>query len=99
ADPRMARLKADAVDGVDRRAALVQQMVDSVFSFGELGYQEVETSRYLTEVLEREGFTIERGVGGMPTAWVARWGSGKPVIALGSDIDGIPKASQKPGVA
>lgn len=98
-DPRTVRLKAEAVDAVDRRAALVQQMVDSVFSFGELGYQEVETSRYLTEVLEREGFTIERGVGGMPTAWVARWGSGKPVIALGSDIDGIPKASQRPGVA
>lgn len=98
-DPRVARLKADAVKGVDSRAALVQQVVDSVFSFGELGYQEVETSKYLTGLLEREGFTIERGVGGMPTAWVARWGSGKPVIALGSDIDGIPKASQKPGVA
>jgi len=36
---------------------------------------------------------------GMPTAWVARWGSGRPVIALGSDIDCLPKASQKPGVA
>ncbi len=36
---------------------------------------------------------------GIPTAWVAKWGSGKPVIALGSDIDGIPQASQKPGVA
>src|SRR5690349_1710156 len=35
----------------------------------------------------------------MPTAWVATWGSGKPVIALGADIDGIPQASQKPGVA
>ena len=35
----------------------------------------------------------------MPTAWIATWGSGKPVIAFGSDIDGIPKASQKPGVA
>src|SRR5690606_37272816 len=93
------KLKAAAVDGVERRAALVQQIVDSVFSFGELGFQEVETSRYLTELLEREGFTVQRGVAGMPTAWVARWGSGKPVIALGSDIDGIPKASQKPGVA
>jgi aminobenzoyl-glutamate utilization protein B len=39
---------------------------------------------------------VERGVAGMPTAWVARWGSGKPVITLGSDIDGIPQASQKP---
>jgi aminobenzoyl-glutamate utilization protein B len=96
---RLSSLKAAAIDGVDQRADLVQQIVDSVFSFGELGYQEVETSRYLTTVLEHEGFTVEHGVGGMPTAWVARWGSGKPVIALGSDIDGIPRASQRPGVA
>jgi aminobenzoyl-glutamate utilization protein B len=38
-------------------------------------------------------------VAGIPTAWFARWGSGKPVISLGTDIDGIPKASQKPGVS
>jgi aminobenzoyl-glutamate utilization protein B len=74
-------------------------MVDSVFSFGELGFQEFETSKYLTGVLERNGFTVKRGVSDIPTAWVATWGSGKPVIALGSDIDGIPQASQKPGVA
>ena len=78
---------------------LAQQMVDSVFSFGELGFQEIETSRYLTDILEKNGFKVERGVSNIPTAWVARWGSGKPVIALGSDIDGIPQASQKPGVA
>jgi aminobenzoyl-glutamate utilization protein B len=42
---------------------------------------------------------VERGVAGMPTAWTARWGNGSPVIALGSDIDGIPQASQKPAVA
>jgi aminobenzoyl-glutamate utilization protein B len=74
-------------------------MVDSVFSFGELGFQEVETQRYLTAILEKEGFMVQRGVAGIPTAWTARFGSGKPVIALGSDIDGIPQASQKPGVA
>ncbi|MEX2281761.1 MAG: peptidase dimerization domain-containing protein, partial [Gemmatimonadota bacterium] len=67
--------------------------------FGELGFQEIETSRYLTGVLERNGFTVQRGVAGIPTAWLATWGSGKPVIALGSDIDGIPQASQKPGVS
>jgi aminobenzoyl-glutamate utilization protein B len=49
-------------------------------------------------VLRRNGFTVTEGVAGMPTAWVATWGSGKPVIALGSDIDGIPQANQKPGV-
>ena len=91
--------KKDAARGVDEMAKLAQEMVDSVFSFGELGMQEVETSRYLTSQLEKYGFTVERGVAGIPTAWVAKWGSGKPVIALGSDIDGIPQASQKPGVA
>ena len=79
-------------------AKLAQEMVDSVFSFGELGMQEVETSRYLTAQLEKFGFKVTRGQSGIPTAWVATYGSGKPVIALGSDIDGIPQSSQKPGV-
>ncbi|MDP1569910.1 MAG: amidohydrolase [Vicinamibacterales bacterium] len=99
ADVRLEALKKEAAEKVQARAKLVQEMVDSVFSFGELGFQEFETSRYLTGVLEQNGFTIERGISGIPTAWAARWGSGKPVIALGSDIDGIPQASQKPGVA
>ena len=85
-----------AVDGMKKQT---QVMVDTVFSFAELGFQEIETSKYLTTILEKEGFTIERGIAGMPTAWMASWGSGKPVIALGSDIDCIPQASQKPGVA
>lgn len=97
--PHIARLKQEVVREVEARSKLVQEIVDMVFSFGELGYQEVETSRYLTGILEREGFTVQRGISGMPTAWVATWGSGSPVIALGSDIDGIPQASQKPGVA
>ena len=56
-------------------------------------------SKYLTDILKQNGFTVQHGVAGIPTAWTARWGSGKPVIALGSDIDCIPQASQKPGVA
>ena len=98
-DARLNALKKEVASKVDGRAKLAQEMVDSVFSFGELGFQETETSRYLTEILEKNGFKVERGISNIPTAWVARWGSGKPVIALGSDIDGIPQASQKPGVA
>jgi aminobenzoyl-glutamate utilization protein B len=94
-----AALKADLAGQIDGMKKHAQVMVDSVFSFGELGFQEVETVSYLTGILEREGFRIERGVAGIPTAFVATWGQGKPVIALGSDIDDIPKASQKPGVA
>jgi aminobenzoyl-glutamate utilization protein B len=97
-DPRLERLKAEALTKVAARADLVQQIIDHVFSFGELGMQEFETSKYLTGVLEQHGFKVERGTAGMPTAWVATWGSGKPVIALGSDIDGIPQSNQKPAV-
>ena len=86
-------------DYVDRNAKAIALTGDSIFYFGELGMQEVETSRYLTGMLEKYGFKIQRGVAGIPTAWVATFGSGKPVIAMGSDIDGIPQASQKPGVA
>jgi aminobenzoyl-glutamate utilization protein B len=96
---RIEKFKAVVVDGVEKRRKLAQVMNDTVFSFGELAYQEFETSKYLTGLLEKNGFSVERGVAGMPTAWVARWGSGRPVIALGSDIDCLPKASQKPGVA
>ncbi len=96
---KAASLKADLAGQIDGMYKRAQVMVDTVFSFGELGFQEVETSRYLTGILEKEGFKIERGVAGIPTAWVATWGEGKPVISLGSDIDDIPQASQKPGVA
>ena len=93
-----AGMKADLAGQIDGMKKQAQVMVDSVFSFAELGMQEVETSKYLTAILEKEGFKVERGVAGMPTAWLASWGSGKPVISLGSDIDDIPQASQKPGV-
>jgi aminobenzoyl-glutamate utilization protein B len=96
---REASLKADLAGQIDGMRKQAQVMVDSIFSFGELGFQEFETSKYLTGILEKEGFRIERGVAGIPTAFVATWGQGKPVIALGSDIDDIPQASQKPGVA
>jgi len=91
--------KKEVMASVDGRAKMAQEMVDMVFSFAELGFHETETSAYLSGILEKNGFTIERGISGIPTAWLAKWGNGKPLIALGSDIDCIPKASQKPGVA
>ncbi len=92
-------LKQAAAEMVEARRAFTQQMVDSIFSFSELGYQEFETSKYITGILEKEGFRVTRGLAGMPTAFVAEWGSGKPVIGFMADIDGLPETSQKPGVA
>ncbi len=99
AEARLTAFKTEGAAGVDDLQDFTQKMVDSVFSFGELGFQEIETSKYLTNILRQQGFTIQEGISGIPTAWMATWGSGKPVISLGSDIDGIPTGSQKPGVA
>ncbi len=98
-DRRLDALKKELLADIDTRATFTQQMVDQIFSFGELGFQEVETSKYLVALLRKEGFSVEEGYAGIPTAWVATWGSGKPVIGLGADIDGIPQSSQKPGVS
>ena len=99
APARASAMKADLAGQIDGMKKQAQVMVDTVFSFGELGFQEFETSKYLTGILENAGFKVERGVAGIPTAFLATWGEGKPIIALGSDIDDIPQASQKPGVA
>jgi aminobenzoyl-glutamate utilization protein B len=100
ADSRLDDLKGEVLEMVQDDAKMVQEIVDMLFSFGELGFQEFETQRYLTGILEDAGFEIELGVAGMPSAWTARWsnGSGSPMIALGSDVDGIPQSNQKPGV-
>src|SRR5712671_4281656 len=97
--PQLDQYKRNVGMEVDAMGENIQKMNDTVFSFAELGFQEYETTKYLTGILEQNGFKIERGVAGIPTAWTARWGAGKPVIALGSDVDCIPQASQKPGVA
>src|SRR5512138_3683455 len=83
----LADLKREAMAEVDGLRVLTQQMVDQIFSFSELGFQEYETSKYVTGILEKNGFTVDRGVVGIPTAWVATYGSGKPVIAFITDID------------
>jgi aminobenzoyl-glutamate utilization protein B len=100
AAPKPAGAKGEVANGVEARAKLGQVINDTLFSFAELGFQELETATYLTALLEKEGFKVERGTSGLPSGWVARWsnGSGGPVIAIGSDVDGIPKASQMPGV-
>ncbi len=98
-DERLADLKAEVEVDVEARRDFTQQMVDMIYSFNELGFQEFETQRYVTGILEDHGFSVEKGVAGIPSAWWATWGEGSPVIAIGTDVDGIPQASQKPGVA
>lgn len=98
--PDLVSLKAAANAYVSAHAKLVQQIVDSTFSFQEIGYNETQTGIYLTGILQRHGFSIRRHIAGIPTAWVASWsnGSGHPTVSLNNDEDGLPGLSQMPGV-
>ena len=94
-------LKNQVEQLVEEDKKMTQVMIDKVFSFGELGFQEFETSKYMGAILEENGFDVEYKISDIPTSWLAKWsnGEGGPVIALGSDFDGVPSTSQYPGVA
>lgn len=99
-EKQITKLKTEVAEIVEKNHKQTQVMIDKIFSFAELGFQEYESSKYLTGILRSNGFEIVEGVSGIPTAWFAKWGQGDgPTIALGSDVDNIPKASQYPGVA
>lgn len=68
---------------------------DAIWSYAELGMQEFKSSKLLADTLEEAGFTVERGVAGMPTCFVATFGSGKPVIGILGEFDALPMLSQK----
>ncbi|MDI6871406.1 MAG: amidohydrolase [Bacillota bacterium] len=72
---------------------------DAIWSYAELGLQEYKSSALLADTLEAAGFQVERGLAGMPTCFVATYGSGKPVIGLLGEFDALAMLSQKAGVA
>lgn len=91
--------KSFIFDYVDRNADALARLGDSIFYFAELGMQEHETAALMTGILADAGFEIERGLSGFPTAFMASWGSGAPVIAINTEYDANPDNSQAPGVA
>ena len=84
-----------ALDWIDAHEALLANTHQEIWALAELGLQERRTSKLLADILEREGFTVERGVAGMPTAFVATYGSGRPVIGMMAELDALPGLSQK----
>ncbi|MDB5739384.1 MAG: amidohydrolase, partial [Alphaproteobacteria bacterium] len=90
-------IKQAAAANIDGQSKQIQVMVDTVFSYGEPGFQEFRTGEYLTGILAKAGFKITKGVAGIPTAWTATWGEGGPLIAMGSDEDDLRGLSQVPG--
>jgi aminobenzoyl-glutamate utilization protein B len=89
--------KRVAVEVIDRNADQIATVGDVLYYFGEPGMQEYESSKYLKETLEQIGFKVEVGGAGLPTNVWATWGSGKPVIAIATEMDSLPEGSQTPG--
>src|SRR5882757_2645186 len=86
-----------AFELIDRNAQQMTDLSDSIFYFGELGMQEVESSKLLKETLEAAGFKVELGGAGMPTNVWAEYGSGRPKIAIVTEVDALPGGSQTAG--
>jgi aminobenzoyl-glutamate utilization protein B len=89
--------KALAHAAIERNADEIATIGDSVYYFAELGMQEFESAKFVRQVLESIGFTVEVGAAGMPTNIWAHWGAGKPQIVIVSEMDALPGGSQTPG--
>ncbi len=90
--------KQRALQVIDQNAEQIADVGDSIWSFAEIGMQEYETHDLLAKVLSQEGFRIDPIVG-FPTAVMATYGLGKPVIAVHTEFDAVPSGSQAAGVA
>lgn len=88
--------KNNAFKWIDNNQGLIVKISDSIWNYAELGLVEYKSSKLLDNTLERHGFKVEMGVAGMPTAFVATWGNGSPVIGVMGEYDALPGLSQKP---
>ena len=87
--------KGRIIKNLDEQYDKYAEIASQIWEWAEVGYQEEKSSALLKETLEKEGFSIEEGVAEIPTAFVAEYGSGKPVIAILAEFDALPGVSQK----
>jgi aminobenzoyl-glutamate utilization protein B len=86
--------KTQIISNIEARAAEYAAISKQIWDYAELGYLEEKSSALLAETLEKEGFTIQRGVAGIPTAFTATYGSGQPVIGILGEYDALPGIAQ-----
>jgi aminobenzoyl-glutamate utilization protein B len=86
--------KQDVLKSIDSKNDQYSNIAHRIWEFAEVGYQEEKSSALLQETLTQAGFKVEKGVAGIPTAFIASYGSGKPVIAILGEFDALPGVSQ-----
>ncbi len=88
--------KATALEAVQALAPDMVDMSMALWDYSELALREEASAGYLADYLEAEGFRVERGVAGMPTAFVASWGRGEPIIGILAEYDALPNIGNAP---
>lgn len=89
------KMKADAIQNIQSQYGLYKNMAMDIWNFSEVGYKEVKSSALLQKTLRDNGFTVQAGVAEIPTAFVATYGSGQPVIGILAEFDALPGLSQE----
>ena len=88
--------KQKAVASIDRQASEMTRLSDQVWAFAETALRETRSAALLADYAAAQGFEVERGVAEMPTAFVASYGKGRPIIGILGEYDALPGISQKP---
>jgi len=96
AEAVISREKQTAIEQVDALEQEIANMSMELWDFSEIALREHQSAEFLADVLEREGFTVERGVADMPTAFVAKWGEGGPVVGILAEYDALPNIGNDP---
>jgi aminobenzoyl-glutamate utilization protein B len=92
---KMTREKETALSWLDAKQGAYEEIAKTIWAHPELGLAEFKSSEVLIKFLEESGFVLHRGISKMPTAFVATWGSGRPVIGFMAEYDALPNLSQK----
>ena len=91
---RLDETKKNIISSIESHKSEIIKISDKIWELAETAFNEYESSKLLSDYAEKNGFMVERGVAGMPTAFVASYGSGKPVISVLGEFDALPGLSQ-----
>jgi len=87
--------KKETIKAIDARQEGYAAIAKQIWGYAEVGFQETRSSALLQETLAKAGFKVEKGVAGMPTAFIASYGQGKPIIAILGEFDALPGLAQE----
>jgi len=90
------RARGAVLEQVEELTPEIQRLSFELWDYSETALEETRSAALLADVLDQEGFTVERGVAGMPTAFIAQWGEGRPVIGILAEYDALPGVGNRP---